>query len=215
MAVKPRGELIRAHSEPSATDMSMLAWPSIWPRRPRSACRRASSTSQGRRKARKASASRTTMMGPPTNSARVNCQPISSARMMPSSTTRLVEAISKAIAAVKSAPLRKIDLARATAAYEQELDAAPSPHASARVRGRSSGSSRVIWRLDTTDCTIADSIKPRISAQVISQVIPNASRSACSTPPPLLAREATVSTTITTCHRFGIAYIGIAYALRR
>ena len=36
--------------------------------------------------------------------------------MMPSSTTRLVEAISKAIAAVKFAPLRKSERARATAA---------------------------------------------------------------------------------------------------
>ena len=56
------------------------------------------------------------MIGPPTNSARVNCQPISRARMMPSSTTRLVEAISKAIAAVKLAPLRNSDRASATAA---------------------------------------------------------------------------------------------------
>jgi hypothetical protein len=36
--------------------------------------------------------------------------------MMPSSTTRLVEAISNAIAAVKCAPLRKIERASATAA---------------------------------------------------------------------------------------------------
>ena len=36
--------------------------------------------------------------------------------MMPSSTTRLVEAISNAIAAVKLAPWRNSDLARATAA---------------------------------------------------------------------------------------------------
>ncbi|TQK45151.1 hypothetical protein FBY35_6695 [Streptomyces sp. SLBN-118] len=54
------------------------------------------------------------MMRPPKNSAAVNCQPISSARMTPSSTTRLVEAISKAIAAVK--PLRNSDRASATAA---------------------------------------------------------------------------------------------------
>ena len=56
------------------------------------------------------------MIGPPTNSATVNCQPISRARMMPSSMTRLVEAISKAIAAVKLAPLRNSDRASATAA---------------------------------------------------------------------------------------------------
>ena len=56
------------------------------------------------------------MTGPPVNSARVNCQPISSARITPSSITRLVEAISNAIAAVKSAPLRNRARASATAA---------------------------------------------------------------------------------------------------
>ena len=56
------------------------------------------------------------MIGPPTNSARVNCHPMSSARMMPSSITRFVEANWNAIAAVKLAPLRKIDRASATAA---------------------------------------------------------------------------------------------------
>ena len=49
--------------------------------------------------------------------------------------TRLVEAISKAIAAVKFAPLRNSDRANATAAYEHDEDAAPSPAAIARVRG--------------------------------------------------------------------------------
>ncbi len=44
------------------------------------------------------------MIGPPMNSARVNCQPISRARMMPSSMTRLVLAISNTMAAVKLAP---------------------------------------------------------------------------------------------------------------
>ncbi len=44
------------------------------------------------------------MIGPPTNSASVNCHPMSTARITPSSTTRLVDAISKAMAAVKLAP---------------------------------------------------------------------------------------------------------------
>ena len=56
------------------------------------------------------------MNGPPMNSASVNCQPISSARMIPSSMTRLVLAISKAIAEVKFAPLRTSERARATEA---------------------------------------------------------------------------------------------------
>jgi hypothetical protein len=60
--------------------------------------------------------------------------------MMPNSTTRFVEPISKAMAAVKLAPLRNSDRARATAAYEHDEDAAPSPAAMARVRGLSSPS---------------------------------------------------------------------------
>ena len=56
------------------------------------------------------------MSGAPTNSANVSCQPSSASIMMLSSTTRLVEASSKAIAAVKSAPFRKIERAKATAA---------------------------------------------------------------------------------------------------
>jgi hypothetical protein len=38
----------------------------------------------------------TIMMGPPTNSASVNCHQMSTARIAPNSTTRLVEAISNA-----------------------------------------------------------------------------------------------------------------------
>ena len=59
--------------------------------------------------------------------------------MIPSSMTRFVEAISKAIAAMKSAPLRKSDRASATAAYEHEEDAAPSAVAIASERGEESG----------------------------------------------------------------------------
>ena len=90
------------------------------------------------------------MSGPPTNSATVNCHPINSARMMPSSITRFVEANSNAIAAVKSAPLRTMDRASAVAAYEHDDEATPSPHAIVSERGESSGSSRVISPFDTT-----------------------------------------------------------------
>jgi len=90
---------------------------------------------------------------------------------MPSSITRLVLAISKTIAAVKLAPLRKRDRASATAAYEQEDDAAPSPVAIAKVLGLSWPSSRVmVWRRTIAWMT-ADSVKPRMTDQVISQVI--------------------------------------------
>ncbi len=47
--------------------------------------------------------------------------------MMPSSATGLVEPSSNAIAAVKFATLRSSARAIATAAYEQDEDAAPSP----------------------------------------------------------------------------------------
>src|SRR5450755_246025 len=105
--------------------MSIDACPSIDPASPLSACSRAASMSCWRTKIRNATATSTIMMGPPMNSARVNCQEISRARMMPSSTTRLVLAISNTIAAVKLAPLRNSDRASATAAYEHEDDAAP------------------------------------------------------------------------------------------
>ena len=82
-----------------------------------------------------------------------------------------MEAISKAIAAVKFAPLRNSERASATAAYEHDDDAAPSPAAIASVRGRSSPSSRTTVDLRTTAWITADNANPRISAQVISQVI--------------------------------------------
>src|SRR6266540_3791770 len=178
VAVNPSGERSRDQSEPPATAMSMPAWPSMRPATPRSAWRRAAVTSRGRSVARNTSASSTIISGPPTNSATVNCQPTSTARMMPSSITRLVEANWKAIAAVKSAPLRKIDLASATAAYEHDDEAAPSPVARHTDRGESSGSSRLISLLETTACTALDRAKPRISAHRISQNIANASPSA-------------------------------------
>src|SRR5207249_4442775 len=79
--------------------------------------------------------------GPPTNSPSVNSQPRISAIRTPSSTTRFVDAISNAIAAVKSAPLRKSERASATAAYEHDDDAVPRAVAVASDRGESSGSS--------------------------------------------------------------------------
>ncbi len=90
------------------------------------------------------------MSGPPTNSASVNCQPSSNARISPNSITRFVLASSKAVAAVKFAPLRNSERASATAAYEQDDEAAPRPAAVARLRGESSGSSRAIVDLRTS-----------------------------------------------------------------
>ncbi len=115
--VSALGESSRWAGEPvSSMLMSIAACPSIEPARPRSAWARAALSNWGRRKYRNSTAMTMIMIGPPTNSPRVNCQPISRARMMPSSITRLVEAISKAIAAVKLAPLRTRERASATAA---------------------------------------------------------------------------------------------------
>ena len=180
--VKPCGENSRRHSipfEPSPwMDMSIAAWPSIDPAIPRSACSRAASMSRERTNSRNKTARTTIISGPPRNSAAVNCHPISRARMMPNSTTRLVEPISNAMAAVKLAPLRNRDRANATAAYEHDDDAAPRPAATARVRGRSSPIRDTIVERRTTACTTADSAKPRISAHRISQVIEPASANA-------------------------------------
>ncbi len=71
------------------------------------------------------------MMKPPMNSAAANCQPSNTTRTTPSSITRLVEANMKAIAVVKSAPLRMRDRDIAAAAYEQLDDAMPKNDARA------------------------------------------------------------------------------------
>ena len=56
------------------------------------------------------------LIGAPTNSASVNCQPNRISMIMLSSATRLVDANWNAMAAVKSAPLRTTERASATAA---------------------------------------------------------------------------------------------------
>src|SRR5439155_16913084 len=173
------GEASRRQNDPrSCTDMSISAWPSILPSTPRSAFSRASSTSRRLSSSRKTSAKSTIISGPPTNSPSTNCQPSSSAMMIPSSITRFVEANWNAIAAVKSAPLRKSERASATDAYEHDDEAAPRPDAIASVFGESSGRSRRISRFETTACTAPERAKPRISAHSTSPVMPNAKLSA-------------------------------------
>jgi hypothetical protein len=77
--------------------------------------------------------------------------------MIPSSITRFVEATSKAVAIVKSAPLRKIERAKATGASEHEDELAPRAVANSSPRGDESGSSRVISAFETTAWTTAES----------------------------------------------------------
>jgi hypothetical protein len=86
------------------------------PAMPLSASVFATATRSGDRKALKSSAMVATISNPPTNSATMNCHPIRTTRMMASSATRLVEASSNAIVAVKFAPLRNSERANATAA---------------------------------------------------------------------------------------------------
>jgi hypothetical protein len=102
-----------------------------------SACRRASSTSSGRRK-------RSEQEGEDHDHDRAAHE--LGQRELPAQENReqdpeldheLVEANSNAIAAEKSAPLRKIERASATAAYEHEDEAAPRPQAIASDLGES------------------------------------------------------------------------------
>src|SRR4051794_9132821 len=108
---------------------------------------------------------------PPTYSANVNCQPMSSHIMAPISITRLVEAIWKAMTEVKFAPRRNKARANATAAYEHDDEAMPRPVAVINERGRASGNNLDTCRLLTTDSTTAARKNPRINAHKISQVI--------------------------------------------
>ena len=116
------------------------------------------------------------MMAPPANSARVNCQPMSSHSTMPSSATRLVEANMKTMAAVKSAPRWNSDLARALAAYEHEELAMPRSELRVRAAGPCRPMTRCIWPRDTKACTAPESPKPSTSAQSVSQNMKKASR---------------------------------------
>src|SRR2546430_3126123 len=158
--------------------MSIAAWPSTRPRRPRSACCRAASTSCGRRVHRKSSARIRIMSTPPANSAPTNGQPSRINRIRPSSKTRLVEANSKTIAAWKLAPLRNSDRAIATAAYEQDDDAAPRSVANPRLRGESEPRVRATALRETSVCTMADRRKPSASGQSTSQSMSKADASA-------------------------------------
>src|SRR5436305_13642548 len=99
------------------------------------ACSRASSSRRRLRNSRSNTVIRTIITIPPTYSARVNCQPISTHSTSPSSHTRLVDANWKASAEAAEAPLANNDLAIAIAAYEHDDDAAPSPVAQAIGRG--------------------------------------------------------------------------------
>ncbi len=77
--VYPSRLISRSHRPPPDWMlMSIAAWPSMDPAIPLPACSRAAWMSRFRTNSRNATAISTIMIGPPMNSARVNCQPISS-----------------------------------------------------------------------------------------------------------------------------------------
>ena len=96
--------------------MSMAAWPSIRPAIPLSACARAASRAERRNSRRSSKTSSGIITSPPIQLAAMKRQPMSVSSTRPSSSTRLVEATSKAMAAEKSPPLRTTARAIATAA---------------------------------------------------------------------------------------------------
>ncbi len=110
------GDSRRFSSGPWVTDMSMAAWPSMRPATPWSAWALASASSPRLRNRRSSMVRTTIITTPPAQVAAVNLQPSITQSTMPSSSTRLVEANWKAMAARKSAPLRIIERVMATAA---------------------------------------------------------------------------------------------------
>ena len=109
----------------------------------------------------------------------MNCQPIRTQSTRPSSHTRFVEANWNASALAADAPLANSDRAIATAAYEHDEEAAPSPVARAMAAGPPSPSARCTRSRGTHACTIAEIAKPITSAHQTSHAISSASRMPC------------------------------------
>jgi hypothetical protein len=105
-------EVKRSRQE-RASEPTMWCW---WPVSAAIACSRASSSTRRVISQRMPAHMETMRKIPPTNSARVNCQPRKIQRTIPISKTRFVEANWNAIAAAKLAPFWKRDLEIATAA---------------------------------------------------------------------------------------------------
>ena len=117
------------------------------------------------------------MIGPPTNSAAMNCHPIRTNRTRPSSRTRLVEANMNTMAVMKSAPFAKSDFDIAEAAYEHEDETIPKPAALPTALGERVPRAACIRSFETKAWTMPDSVNPRINAQRVSHSMKKASRS--------------------------------------
>jgi len=131
------------------------------------ASRRASSTSGGVRKRRRAGARSTIMSGPPTNLAERELPAHQERKDDPELDHQVVEANWKAIAAVKLAPLRKSE--RASPRRRRSRTRRPCR---GRWRSRASAASRravaaASRALRPPPATAPESVKPRISAQRI------------------------------------------------
>jgi hypothetical protein len=164
IAVNPSGEQSRCESErpPASTDMSIWASRSIEPSRALlRVLARASSTSVRVRKRRKSSASSTIISRPPGELAGEELP----AEQERDDDPELDDAVRR------GEPERP--RGREVSPFDEEGtgehnrgvaddDDAPSNVARESDRGESSGSSRRISRLETTACTIADSVNPRI-----------------------------------------------------
>ena len=96
--------------------------------------------------------------------------------MTPSSSTKLVEANMKTLAATKSAPFTKSDFDMAEAAYEHEDETMPKREARVTAAGRWLPMERCIESWLTKAWTAPERPKPRTRGHRVSQNMKNASR---------------------------------------
>src|ERR1700735_4879015 len=171
-----------ATSDHASTDVSRcpmdMCSPAEWCWWPESAWMawvRACSSRRLETNRRNSSVMTTIRIRPPTNSARVDCQPSRTQMTMPSSTTRLVEANWKARADAAEEPFWKRLLAIAIAAYEHEEEAAPRPVAHPIQRAPDPPSACSIRSRGTQAWTMAEMAKPRTKAHHTAQAMRKAS----------------------------------------
>src|SRR5437763_12327061 len=110
----------------------------------------------------------------PKTSANTNCHPIKTQSTAPSSITKLVEANISVRAGMSAAPCCIALRAAATAAYEQELLAAPKPVANETDFKFVWPNARLICSLPTKTWRTPEMVKPSTSAQNVAQSIASA-----------------------------------------
>src|SRR5438270_12235459 len=110
----------------------------------------------------------------PKISASTNCHHIKTQSTAPSAITKLVEANINARAGMRAAPCCAALRAAATAAYEQELLAAPKPVASETDFKFVWPNARLICSLLAKTCSTPKMVKPSTSAQNVAHSIASA-----------------------------------------